>query len=647
MKEIKKAWENFVYQDVIDDIVNPIIKKSWLRCKKYNINPEGGRGKRANNEKIQYIMDKNKDLLKVASPIMDNLHKFVDGSGFVIMLTDCNGYILESIGDESTKADAKKLNFCIGALWSEEEVGTNAIGLCIKEDKPIQVIGAEHYCKSHHWWTCSSAPIHDDKGNLIGVLDMSGNCEKAHKHTLGIVVAAAYSIENELSLIRSHNLIDTTVESISDGMIIVDRSYRINKINGVAEKILGIKRHEAFGMDIRHILRDVVFEDILSMKTTYVEKTDCDFIVEKRRISCSIKITPVKADNELIGIVIMFKEMKYLHKTVNLVTGNKARYSFDDIITINGKMKRAVKNAQKFAKTRGCVLIEGESGTGKELFAHSIHNYSNRKDGPFIAVNCASIPRELMESELFGYEKGAFTGAVKEGKPGKFELANGGTIFLDEIGELPLDLQAKLLRALDSYSVTRIGGRYEKKLDVRVVCATNRNLFEEVKKRNFREDLYYRLNVFKVKIPSLRERKEDIQVYIEYFLEKLNKANGTHKKASSKFVDYAKKYTWKGNVRELENVIERAYYLCDEELITEEYLPDEILFNELLEVSLQNDFDLSMEDAEKRMILEALSKTGGNVIKAGKLLNISKSSIYRKIKKYNIDVGLIRDKSFS
>lgn len=647
MKEIKRAWENFVYEDVIDDIVNPIIKKSWLRCKEYNINPEGGQGKRDKNEKIQYIMDKNKDLLKVASPIMDNLHKFVDGSGFVIILTDCNGYIIESIGDERTKADAKKLNFCIGALWSEEEVGTNAIGLCIKEDKPIQVIGAEHYCKSHHWWTCSSAPIHDDKGNLIGVLDMSGNCAKAHKHTLGIVVAAAYSIENELSLIRSHNLIDTTVESISDGMIIVDRSYRINKMNGVAEKILGIKRHEAFGMDIRHILKDVVFDDILSMKTTYLEKTDCDFIVKNKRISCSVKITPVKSDKKLNGIVIMFKEMKYLHKTVNLVTGNKARYSFDDIITINGKMKRAVKNAQKFAKTRGCVLIEGESGTGKELFAHSIHNYSNRKSGPFIAVNCASIPRELMESELFGYEKGAFTGAVKEGKPGKFELANGGTIFLDEIGELPLDLQAKLLRALDSYSITRIGGRYEKKLDVRVVCATNRNLFEEVKKRNFREDLYYRLNVFKVKIPPLRERKEDIQVYIEYFLEKLNKANGTHKKAGSKFIDYAKKYTWKGNVRELENVIERAYYLCDEELITEEYLPDEILFNELLEVSTHNDFGLSLEDAEKRMILEALSNTKGNVIKAGKLLNISKSSIYRKIKKYNIDVDLIRDKSFS
>jgi len=643
LNTIKAAWHRYVEEDIIEDFVNPMILKSWERCKKYQVNHKAGHGRQADPQKMKEIMSKNRGLLEVARPIMTNLNDIVLGSGFVIILTDDEGYIIESIGEERIKDEASRLNFCVGSLWTEEEVGTNAIGLCIKEDKPIQVIGAEHYCENHHPWTCSSAPIHDDKGKLIGVLNMSGSCYKAHKHTLGIVVAAAYSIQNELSLIKSHELIDTTVESISDGMIIVDKTYKINKMNNIAEKILGVKRENAIGTDIRSILKDVVFEDILTMKTSFLEKIDCDFIVGSKIIPCSAKITPVKTDSHLIGIVIMFKEMKYLHKTVNILTGNKALYSFENILTINPKMKKAIKDAQIFAKTRGCILIEGESGTGKELFAHSIHNYSNRSEGPFVAVNCASIPRELVESELFGYERGAFTGAVKEGKPGKFELANGGSIFLDEIGELPLDIQAKLLRVLDSYTVTRIGGKHEKKLDVRIICATNRNLYEEVKKKNFREDLYYRLNVFRVNTLPLRDRVEDIDVYIDHFLDRLNSANFTNKRVSDDFLYYARSYTWKGNVRELENVIERAYYLCQEDIITEKYLPDEVFYHESAATKETQSYQhISIRDAERQAVINALIKTNGNVIKAGELLGISKSSIYRKIKEYEIDVKLFR-----
>lgn len=645
LKDMKKAWEKFIQEGLIQDkAVRPIIQQSWQRCKQYKLDYKNGRGRRASSKKLKEIMSKNKELLKVARPIMENLQKFVYGSGFIIILTDDEGYIIESIGDEKIKEEAERMNFSIGALWTEEEVGTNAIGLCIKENKPIQVIGAEHYCETHHPWTCSAAPIHDDKGNLIGVLDMSGSCHKAHKHTLGIVVAAAYSIENELSLLKSHELIATTVNSISEGMIMVDKNYKINMVNHVAERILGVKRGKIIGRDLRSILKDVVFEDILSMKSSCLEKTDCDFIVGSNRITCNVKITPVKTGSQPIGMVIMFREMKYLHNTINIVTGNKATYTFDDILTKNDKMKKTIKDAKKFARTRGCVLIEGESGTGKELFAHSIHNYSNRKDGPFVAVNCASIPRDLVESELFGYERGAFTGAAKEGKPGKFELANGGTIFLDEIGELPLDLQAKLLRVLDSYTITRIGGKYGKKLDVRVVCATNRKLLEEVKRKNFREDLYFRLNVFKLSIPPLRERKEDIKLYINYFVNRLNNVNFIYKRVSASFIAFAENYIWRGNVRELENVVERAYYLCDDNIITEKYLPDEIRYYKLLDKrkGQDNNQPMSIEEAEKQTIINALLYTKGHVIEAGKKLNMSKSTIYRKINKYNIDVNQFR-----
>lgn len=643
LKDIKLAWNKFVIEGKVESVVDPIIERSWKRCKKNKVDYKAGYGKLGGKNTIEGLMKKNKELLRIARPIMENLNSLVLGTGFILVLTDNQGYIIETIGEVIVKEEANLLNFCIGSLWTEEEVGTNAIGTCIKENKPIQVIGAEHYCEYHHTWTCSSAPIYDSEENLIGVLNMSGNCNSAHRHTLGIVVAAAYSIENEISLLRSHELVDTTLESISDGMIIVDDLYKINKMNNIAEKILGLEKEEYCGMDIRNILRDVSFDNIVSMKTKVLEYVDCDFITPNKRIACSAKISPIKTDRLLIGFVILFKEIRYLHNTVNVIAGNKAIYSFEDILTENDSMKRAIKNAKKFARTSGCILIEGESGTGKELFAHSIHNYSSRKEGPFLAVNCASLPRDLVESELFGYEKGTFTGALTEGKPGKFELANGGTIFLDEIGELPLDLQAKLLRVLDDYTITRIGGKYSKKLDIRVIVATNRDLYEEIKKDNFREDLYYRLNVFSIKIPPLRERIDDVKVCMEYFLGKLNQVNFTSKEISEDFLYYAKKYSWKGNVRELENIIERSYYLSDGDLITKDYLPDEILNLEppFEEVPIDNRV-LSIDEAERKTIINALIASRGNAIEASKTLNVSKSTIYRKINKHNIDIDLFK-----
>lgn len=640
---IKMAWERFINEDIIEEFVDPLIASSWKRCKRNKINHSTGYGKIANHNKVDALMNKNKELLSVARPIMKNLNGLVLGTNFVLVLTDNEGYIIETIGEELVMREATLLNFSIGSLWSEEEVGTNAIGTCIKENKPMQVIGAEHYCQYHHVWTCAAAPIHNAKGELVGVIDMSGSFDRAHKHTLGIVVAAAYSIENEMSLSRSHELIDTTLESISDGMIIVDKSYKINKINNIAEKILGLTKIEACKMDIRNILNDISFDEILSMKRQVLEHIDCDFVIGNRRIPCSAKITPIKTDRDLIGMAIVFKEMKYLHNTVNAITGNKAIYSFSDILTVNNLMQKSIRDAKKFAKTRGCILIEGESGTGKELFAHSIHNYSNRCEGPFVAINCASLPRDLVESELFGYEKGSFTGALKEGKPGKFELANGGTIFLDEIGELPLDLQAKLLRVLDNYTIMRIGGKYSKKLDVRIIVATNRNLYAEVQKKNFREDLYYRLNVFRINIPPLRDRMEDVNVCIEYFLEKLNNSNMTNKKINDTFTLHAVHYSWKGNVRELENIVERAYYLSETELITEDHLPEEILNTKFTSrVEPIDNRVLSINEAEKKAIINALIVNRGHAIKASNTLNIGKSSMYRKLKDHDIDIRLYK-----
>jgi PAS domain S-box-containing protein len=633
LEKYKKDWKDFVTNGIINDDVEEFVKRSWLRCKEKKVNYNLGEGKLIAKEELEKERENNKELISIALPIMQNLNDLVMGTGFALVLTDRNGLILEVIGEESILNETKKLNFVPGAIWSEEYVGTNAIGTSLWENKPIQIIGAQHYCKSHHNWTCSAAPIHNPSGDIIGCIDMSGHSEKAHTHTLGIVVAASYSIDNQLLLSQTHAILSSTVEAVSDGMIIVTDDYKIKLVNKSGEKILGAESDRLIDLDIRNILGTRIFKHT----EAFLDRIDWVFIIDEKKIPCSVKVSNINIGEKTKGMAISFKEMKTVQHTVNLVYGNKATYTFEDIVTNSDTLKMAIKEAQKFARTKGCVLIEGESGTGKELFAHAIHNMSSRSKGPFVAINCASLPKDLFESELFGYEKGAFTGANKEGKIGKFELANEGTIFLDEIGELPLDFQAKLLRVLDDFTVTRIGGKWPKKIDVRIIAATNRNLLEEVKKKNFREDLYYRINVFRVYIPPLREREGDVFLLAQHFLSRLNKTNNTSKTFSRKFLDCLNLYPWYGNVRELENTIERAFYLCEGNVITSECLPKEIFLGNKSKAK-NEDLDFSSIRTTEEIILKnALAKTGGDVLKASEILDMSKSTIYRKLKLLDIN----------
>ena len=630
LEEVRAHWENYINYGEISEDVSPMIISSWRRCREAGVDPYGGTGRRLDVDEFNQIMQANRELIEVAKPIMENLNSLVLGTGFVLVLTDRNGIILHVIGEKSVEDKARSLNFCPGSSWVENEVGTNAIGTCLVVKEPIQTIGAEHFCIEHHSWTCSAAPVIGDDGEIIGVLDMSGYCLSAHKHTLGIVVAAAYSIQNQLSLKKSFAILDTTIESMSDGMMIVDENFSIQRINKAGDRILGIRDSELNDIDIREILGEHIFRE----SDAFTKRVDWDFTVQKKKIPCNVKIAPIEIERGKRGMAILFREMKDVHQTVNVVSGNKAIYTFDNILTQNPKMIRAIREAQKFAKTRGCVLLEGESGTGKELFAHAIHNHSSRREGPFVAINCASLPKDLVESELFGYEKGAFTGAVREGKIGKFELANGGTLFLDEIGELPLDLQAKLLRVLDDFTVTRVGGKTSKKLDVRMIVATNRDLFEETRRKTFREDLYYRLNVFNVKIPPLRERGADAEILAEYFVQQLNLAHRSDKKMSAGFLRSIQGLDWKGNVRELENTIHRAYHLCDGNAIGEELLPEDLNAYGVVEDSYGS---LSIKDQERDIIEKALKKANGHVIHAGDMIGLSKSAMYRKLKEHRIN----------
>jgi sigma-54 dependent transcriptional regulator, acetoin dehydrogenase operon transcriptional activator AcoR len=310
----------------------------------------------------------------------------------------------------------------------------------------------------------------------------------------------------------------------------------------------------------------------------------------------------------------------------------QAYYTFDKIITVSEKFMKTVEYSKKIADSKSTVLIMGESGTGKELFAQSIHNYSNRMDEPFIAVNCGAIPRELIESELFGYEEGAFTGAKKGGYAGKFEMADEGTIFLDEIGEMPLDMQTKLLRVIEEGTISRIGSTMTIKVNARIIGATNRDLAEEVKKGNFRKDLYYRLNVVPINLMPLRERREDITPLVKILMQRLSSKLGKHEvEIPEEYMKYLTNYDWPGNVRELENVLEL--------MINTETIPGYILSNncaspdEYVEI---NEDCYRIDFVEKQHIIKVLSKLSNNITMAAKALGVSRCTLYRKMKEYGI-----------
>jgi transcriptional regulator with PAS, ATPase and Fis domain len=350
--------------------------------------------------------------------------------------------------------------------------------------------------------------------------------------------------------------------------------------------------------------------------------------------------------HELDLAMLTIKDVGKVNAATTNRAGAVARFTFGDIVGESDAIKKAITKGRYFAKSAENVLLIGESGTGKELFAQAIHNHYC-PNGPFIAVNCAAMPRELIESELFGYEGGSFTGADRSGRPGKIELAEGGTLFLEEIGDMPYELQAVLLRVLEDKQVMRIGGRRYKKVDFRIIAATNQNLNQMVKEKLFRHDLYYRLSVLTIHIPALRERNGDAEILANYFIKRYCRKMGKKSLQMSPAVsDIINGYDWPGNVRELENAMVYAVINVQGEMIEAYDTPEEIYgkgdFTHATDTIVNSVDDdkasefPSLSDIEKKAISKALSKAEGNVILAACLLGISKSTIYRKLKEYDI-----------
>lgn len=626
-----------------------LIENSHKRSEDYGIEKDSNHSKMIlHGDELRKALELNKELIEISKPYIDMVVESVEDRDFIIILTDNNGCILYIKGANEIKDELGKLNLKIGAYMDEKNIGTNAMGTAIKENRCIQITAKEHYVNIFQSLTCSAAPIHNSKGEIIGTLNLTGKSNMKHPHTLGLVIFGVTAIENELYRIKAnyilnqtYNYMKTVIENVDKGIMIVDTHGKIININELGLNILDKRNHNLINEDINHIIPN--FQNVVDR----ISKNNKPITKEIKlshasKYKTEVIFKGIKHNEKIIGIVATLTRLKEENKGNNF-TG--AFFTFNDIIGESDAIKNVITNCKIIANSPSTVLIQGESGTGKEVLAQSIHNYSLRKNNKFIAINCGAIPANIIESELFGYEDGTFTGGKKGGRIGKIELANGGTLFLDEIGEMPLDMQVKLLRVLQEGRVTRLGGGKEISVDMRVIAATNKDLKKEVKRGKFREDLYYRLCVIPIKLPPLKERKGDITKLIEYFLNmKSIKLDKDIPVISNELYNKLLGYNWPGNIRQLENSIENIVNLNGELSVDiideyEEKVSTNLTIDnkEILEENIKEK-SFNLEEIEKRTIINAIDSNKHNMTKTAKALGISRNTLYLKIKKYNIDV---------
>ncbi|MCH4166350.1 MAG: sigma 54-interacting transcriptional regulator [Megasphaera sp.] len=603
---------------------------------------------------------RSQNLLDVALPYMNKIYSFLDQESFWLTLLDDEGVIIKLVGSPAILKELAATGLTEGSDRGANVPYCGLFHLVYLLKKPFMLVSTEHASPIDDNLAGAASPIVDLRTQKkIGYLAISGHWWDSHIHTLGLAIVASEAISQQIKLKAdnmqmakmnkmvtcSNNRLTKTIENINSGLIYIDIHGNVKTINRTAIVLLGIKksREEIIDTSIfpyldNQITMDSIHKNTLDDATFQYDLSSLSQgkTMYHKRFSLYLFIKSILTgnDEEATEYVIQVCKQTSIHQTAMNIVYPHASFTFQDIIGQSPQIKQAKQDAAIAAEHDPSILILGESGTGKELLAQSIHNSSSRADGPFVAINCGAIPRSLIESELFGYEKGAFTGADRNGHPGKFELANGGTLFLDEIGDMPYDVQVTLLRVLQSKQVIRIGGQQPKKVDVRIISATNQDLESKIQNHTFRADLYYRLNVFTITLPALRERTGDIDILVQYFI---NVYNTRYKKevqgVSSDTLRILKKYSWPGNIRELENVIERALIVCVGTDIETHDLPHK--FQSMQQVSGKC-VESVQSMSERENILAALCACDYNISHAAKYLGISRPTLYKKMNFYCI-----------
>lgn len=649
----RKLWEQFVSGVAIDSAALPdFVYRSWLTCRDNGIDPrQTMECSILPSDDVEAALKENAELLEIAKPILDMLLFSTNDAKFIVMLTSKEGTILSVIGDlESLSPQENHFNR-LGVFCEKRFFSARATTLSLQEKKPISLCGSEHYLEVFHKSLCYAAPIFDHKGDVIACVSLATSMNYYNNNTLSMVSIASENITAQLQrrhLYETKNYLTSMVYSICGtlphGIIALSNDGHITYVNHAGEDVLGASSTELVGQEIADYIDPSSLNEIFHLLESSRKNVISISLKNKSESKWICRVqTMSDAGGKKVGMALYLSSEKQIVQGITQVGGNRAHYSLEDIQGGSPEIKQCIQLAKKIAGKATRVLINGESGTGKELFAQGIHNAGPRSAQPFVAISCASIPRDLIEAELFGYVAGSFTGANKNGAVGKFELANNGTLFLDEIGSLPMDAQGKILRALQQNEITRIGGKIPIPVNVNVISANNVNLHELVKLRTFREDLLYRLNSIEIHIPPLRDRKGDTEYLIKHFIKNISRNQSRRVKITSAWMDGMLQHYWRGNVRELEHACETALILCDDDALTRRHLPHSVLSGLNEEFRTYGGAELeSMDENFRKWLVSAIEESGGNISTISKKNNISRSTLYRKARQFDIDLDKYR-----
>lgn len=597
--EIRQTWEKYIHENKLDPTnIDKIILDSWKLSKKFNVNPNKGIGNRiltASDFKTR--LRENETLISLAKRSLDRFSMLFKNIEFILVLTDADGYILWQSGHEGLKEIARDIGFWQGSQWTESVVGTNAIGVALRTKEANIIHGYEHFAKASQRWSCVSSPIFGVDEQVKGVVDLS--------------MPAHYPKEIDF-LVRVQLIADYISEALQRKAY-EEQKYMLQYYS--SRKQPGILCDSS--MTILHLSSELIDEPDLYIGKKLHDITKNEWVIGKQE--------PILKEGACIGYFVHGLKQRVADQT----------FEFPYVAGRSKTFHELLEEVKIVAPTSAPIHLFGETGTGKEVLAKTIHANSPFSKGKLVCVNCGSIPENLMESELFGYEKGAFTGANANGYQGKIEQANHGTLFLDEIEDMPVSMQSDLLRVLQEKKLTRIGGTQEIQLNFRLITASNQDLKSLVMNGKFREDLFYRVYVCPLHIPPLRERKEDILEFIKSF----EATNNWYPVWEKELIEVAEQNQWNGNIRELNNFLERCHVYYRERTPTREQLVQLIhkggLFTPLQETSSKNiNFK---EQLEKENIMNALIQNNGNIPLTAKQLSMSKSTLYRKINKYKLN----------
>ncbi len=606
-------------------LIHDLLARSWRRSLEAGLAPIGRLGETPHLSagELARATDRQQELIANARPVMEYLHAQTRDSGSMVILSDERGVLLHALGDADFLSRAERVALTPGASWHERYRGTNAIGTALAEGVPVVVHGAEHYLERNGFLTCAAAPIAAPDGRLLGVLDISGEQRSRHPHTFGLVRAATQMIENRLFdarhgddvRLRFHPLAEG-IGTIAEGVAALSADGWIVGANPAGLALLGIAAADLGATPLGRLL-DVRMADLIDRERRHPGR-------------------PLLIDRQCGGR--LFVRVEPGRRTLP-PTPARPTSPGDALATLDSgdeRLRAAIERARKVLGKPIAVLLQGESGVGKELFARAMHDSGPRRGKPFVAVNCAALPENLIEAELFGYTPGAFTGARREGAPGRIREADGGTLFLDEIGDMPLPLQGRLLRVLQERQVQPLGGGRPVAVDCALVCATHRQLKTEMEAGRFRADLYYRINGLTLALPALRERG-DFAALVARLIAQAAPGHDLALDAAlaAAFADYP----WPGNLRQLANAVRTACALLDdgETLIGWRHLPDDLM-EELrpprqCAVPASADATDNLQTLSAAAIGRAVQAACGNMSEAARRLGISRNTLYRRLKR--------------